>query len=132
MSKFLDRYKTDKKLEEEGQWVDLGDEILVKVARLNSERSQAVRRKLEKPYSKIRGNIPEDISEEILTKQVAEAVLLDWKGVTDDNGKDLECTYENRYKMLKEFKDFRFDVVTCSMEAETFKVRQIEEVTKNS
>lgn len=132
MSKFINRYKTDRKLEEEGQWVEFGDDISVKVARLNSERSQAVRRKLEKPYSKIRGSIPEDIAEEILTKQVAEAVLLDWKGVTDENGKEIECTYENRYKMLKEFKDFRFDVVTCSVEAETFKGKQIEEVTKNS
>lgn len=132
MSKFVDRYKTDKDLEENGQWVDFGDGVLVKVARLNSERSQAVRRKLEKPYSKIRGSIPEDISEEILTKQVAEAVLLDWKGVTDENGKELECTYENRYKVLKEYKDFRFDVVTCAVEAETFKNKQVEEATKNS
>lgn len=132
MSKFINRYKTDRKLEEEGQWVEFGDDISVKVARLNSERSQAVRRKLEKPYSKIRGSIPEDIAEEILTKQVAEAILLDWKGVTDESGKEIECTYENRYKMLKEFKDFRFDVVTCSVEAETFKGKQIEEVTKNS
>lgn len=132
MSKFYDRYKTDKKLEEEGQWVDFGDGVKVKIARLNSERSLAARRKLEKPYSKIRGSIPEDIQEEILTKQVAEAVIIAWEGVTDEAGKEIECTYENRIKILKEFKDFRFDVVTASVEAETFKAKQVEEATKNS
>lgn len=132
MSKFYDRYKTDKKLEEEGQWVDFGDGVKVKVARLNSERSLAVRRKLEKPYSKIRGSIPEDIQEEILTKQVAEAIIIAWEGVSDENGKEIECTYENKVKILKDFKDFRFDVVTASVEAETFKAKQNEEVLKNS
>lgn len=132
MTTFYARYKTDKKLEEEGQWVDFGDGVKVKVARLNSERSIAARRKLEKPYSKIRGSIPESIQEEILTKQVAEAVIIAWEGVTDERGKEIECTYENKVKILNEFKDFRFDVVTASVEAETFKAQQIEEISKNS
>lgn len=131
MTNFVNRYQTDKTLEENGQWVNLGDGIEVKIARLNSERSQAVRRRLEKPYSKMRGEIPTQIQEEILTKQVAEAVLLDWKGVELESGKPLEPTLENKIKILTEFKDFRQDVVFVSMEAETFKNASVEEATKN-
>lgn len=131
MSNFVDRYKTDKNLEENGQWVDLGEGVEIKIARLNSERSQAVRRRLEKPYSKMRGEIPAQIQEDILTKQVAEAVLLDWKGVELEVGKPLDPTLENKIKVLTEFKDFRQDVVFVSMEAETFKTAKAEEATKN-
>ena len=131
MSRFMERYKTDRNLEENGQWVELGDGLEIKVARISSERSKAVRHRLEKPYAKMRGEIPTSIQEQILIKQIAEAVLLDWKGVTDDEGKAIECTVDAKVKMLTEFKDFLQDVVMVAMEAETFKAQKIEEASKN-
>lgn len=131
MSRFMERYKTDRNLEENGQWVELGDGLEIKVARISSERSKAVRHRLEKPYAKMRGEIPTSIQEQILIKQIAEAVLLDWKGVTDDEGKAIECTLDAKIKMLTEFKDFLQDVVMVAMEAETFKAQKIEEASKN-
>lgn len=130
-SKFQDRYKTDKSLEEQGVWVALGDGIEIKVARMSSERSQAVRRRLEKPYAKIRNNLPEDIVEKLIIQQLAEAVLLDWKGVDGEDGKPLECSIPNKVKVLTEYKDFTNDVITCSAEKETFKAQATEEVAKN-
>lgn len=131
MSRFMERYKTDRNLEENGQWVELGDGLEIKVARISSERSKAVRHRLEKPYAKMRGEIPTSIQEQILIKQIAEAVLLDWKGVTDEEGKAVECTLDAKIKMLTEFKDFLQDVVMVAMEAETFKAQKIEEASKN-
>lgn len=136
MPSFLERYKTDKNLEESGVWVDYGDGIEVQIRRLNSAKSRETRRRLEKPYTKgFRGqDMPESLQEELLNKQVAEAIVVDWKGVPDpDNeGKELPCTPENVLKMVQRFPDFRDDIMAASMERATFQQEELKEAEKNS
>lgn len=130
MSKFFDRYSTNRKAEEDGQWVDFGDGVKVKVRRLNSAKSKETRRRLEKPYkNQFRAGVdfPDSLQEELMNKQLAEAIIVDWEGVPELNdkgqpieGKFAECTPENVLRMVAMFPDFREDVVTASMERATF------------
>lgn len=134
MSGFLERYQTDKNLEEEGVWVDLGGNVQVKVARITSRKSKEVRRKLERPM--VRKNRSDDLSidqlEQLMTEQLAQAVIKDWRGVTDDEGNDLPCTVENCRTILTKFPDFREDVATASLEKETFRTAALQEELGNS
>lgn len=151
MAGFMDRYSTDKTLEEEGVWVDYGEGLKVKIRRLNSKHSREVRRKLEKPYAaQFRGReMPESLQEELLNKQLAGSIVVDWEGVPDpDNapqfladgvtpdpknpGTMLPYSPENVLRMVKEFGDFRDDILTAAMEKTTFQKEQRKEAEKNS
>lgn len=129
------RFQTDKVLEENGVWVDFGDGLEVKVARFNSARSKEVRRRLEKPFKGVfrsGQDLPEDKSTDILVKQMAEAIILDWKGVLGPDGKVLEPTLENKIKVLTDLPDFREVIATAALESATFKTLEDEEAGKNS
>lgn len=133
---FLSRYTTDKSAEEDGQWVDYGDGLEVKLRRLNSVKSREVRRKLEKPYAKqFRGqDMPDSISEMILNNQLAKAIVVDWKGVPnpEDAEKPLPCTEENVLRMVQDYPDFREDILAAAMERATFQKEELAAAEKNS
>jgi hypothetical protein len=136
MGKFADRYKTNRKVEEEGQWVDFGDGIEVKLRRLNSDHSKETRRKLEKPYQSMYRNrdMPDALQEELMIKQLSQSIVVDWKGVPDpaDDEKMIPCTQENVAKVMTQVRDFRDDVVQASMTAATFQDADREVVEGNS
>ena len=133
MSGFLQRYQTNKGWEEEGIWVDMGGGVQVKVTRITSQKSREVRRRLEKPLMrKTRGDdLPLETLEYLLTEQLAQAVIVDWRGVTDENGNDLPCTLEHRREILTKFPDFREDVATAAMSRVTFQEEAQEEEMGN-
>lgn len=133
MSSFLQRYKTDKNLEENGVWVDFGD-VRVKIARITSKRSRDVRRQLERKYArKFRGqDIPHDVMEKILIEQLAQAVVMDWKGVTDASGREIPFNTEAARSIFTEFPDFREDVASAALMKETFLEEAREEELGNS
>jgi hypothetical protein len=143
MAGFKERYSTDRKLEEEGVWVDYGDGLKVQVRRLNSKHSRETRRKLEKPYTAQFRNrdMPESLQEELLNKQVSQSVVVNWEGVEDPSApepkegeqpKMLPYSQENVLRMVTEFPDFRDDILTASMSQATFQKEQRKEAEKNS
>lgn len=136
MPNFMDRYSTDKDAEEQGQWIDYGDGLKVKLRRLNCTKSREVRRKLEKPYAKQFRNteMPESILEMLLNNQLAKAVVVDWEGVPNPNkpSEQLPCTEENVLRMIQDFPDFRDDILTASMERATFQKEDTKAAEGNS
>lgn len=135
MANFFDRYNTDKKLEEDGVWIDFGDGLKVKVRRLSSKHSRETRRKLEKPYvAQFRNReMPDSLQDEILNKQVATSIIVDWEGVPNpDNPKEmLVFSPDNALDMIKKFSDFRDDILTAALERTTFEKEQREAARKN-
>jgi hypothetical protein len=134
MSKFSERYATNTQIEEDGQWVDFGEGIKVRVRRLNSKFSRDVRRKLEKPYTAMyRGReMPESLQEELMVKQLAQAIVVDWEGVEDESGKTMPFSMDNAVKIFTVYRDFRDDVVTASMERATFQTEEQKAAEGNS
>lgn len=135
MGKFSERYATDTKIEEDGQWVDFGEGVKVKVRRLNSKFSRDVRRKLEKPYTAMyKGrDMPDSLQEELMIKQLAQGIVVDWEGVEDpDTDKPLPFSSDNAMKVFVAYKDFRDDIVTASMERATFQREEQKAAEGNS
>jgi hypothetical protein len=135
MAGFLDRYNTDRSLEEDGVWVDFGDGLKVQVRRLTSKKSREFRRKLEKPYTAQFRNreMPDSLQEELLNKQVSGVVIVNWEGVAnpDKPSEQLEFSPDNALTMCQKFPDFRDDVLTAAMERTTFEKEQRENARKN-
>lgn len=125
---FLSKYKTDKDAETNGVWVEVDNGVELKVARINNDKAREERRRLEKPYRNFANGAPEHVQEDILRKVVSKHVLLDWKGVTDDDGKPLTFSAETAEKLFKEFPDFLNDVLNLSMARETFAAEATEAV----
>jgi len=135
MSNFTMRYGTDKTLEEEGAWVELGDDIRVRIIRAKSARSRKVLRALQKPYENMTRSgreLPEEVSQKIAREWAASAIVLDWEGVTDEDGNPLAFSRESAIQVFDAFPDFLDEVVTFSQLAETFRNEVVAEKAKNS
>lgn len=137
----FDLCETDTAAEEEGRWfVDIfgdGSNIDVKLRRLMSTASQTVRRRLDKGYRKYIKNgvyIDDEIALRVLNEQVAEAVLIDWRGVkVRENGKlvDLPYSKENALMLLSRLRHFRDGVVLMSQNLDNFRVEERADTEKN-
>lgn len=122
---FFKRYKTDKTLEENGVWVDLGEDVHVLVGRLTSKRTREVRRRLMRPYESMR-EVPPELEDKINIQVMAEAVLLDWRGITDEEEKAIPYSREAAIKLLSDFPDFRDEVAGASLRRDIFRANELE------
>jgi hypothetical protein len=133
MANLSDLYSFDKAAFEDGTWVDIGHGISVKVRSPQSAHSKAVRKKLEAPYAALtRGGkeLPDDIAENILIKQMAQSLIIDWKGV-EDNDQPIPATPETIEAQLRKYQFFREDVASVIAQRDTYKARVDEEDVGN-
>ena len=134
MSTFAERYQTDRTLEEEGAWVDLGDGIKIKVARIQSRRARRVLTRLYRPYENLRQSgrkVPESVQETITRQWLAEGVLLDWEGVSDAAGNEIAFSAAHALQVFEAFPDFLDEVAFFSREQETFRAERLEAAKGN-
>jgi len=105
-------FATDKKLELEGVWHDLGEGAGVLIARIGNRRYQnALNKTLADNRTMIKtGLMSEEAAEKDLCEIIADTILLDWKNI-DDDGQPLPYTKENAVAMLIKYPDFRVLVV---------------------
>lgn len=129
----FNRFKMDEKKEEQGVWVNFGEGLKVKVRRFKSKASQDARKELEKPFTAElrRGPLDEKIAEDLLLRQMAKAIIVDWEGVTDEEGNELECTFETKLDVLKALPEFRDEIVSIAIDRDSFKAALDEEAEKN-
>lgn len=131
-------FGTNQKLEEDGAWVDVNDfyGLKIKIRRL---RSDAVIKAFEKIVRETYGDgklrTPDQLSaeqsDEILRRQLAEAVLIDWKGLKDtETGDEIPYSTEMSYQLMG-IKDFREFVYQASNERSTFREKANKDAEKN-
>ncbi len=126
-------FATDRQAEQDGVWVALGDGARVKVARFNNPRHRAVLDRLRRPYRSLimsGRDLPDDVAETMTVEATADAILLDWDGISE-NGAPLPFSRETARRLLSELPDFRDAVAFLSMQAETFRREALETATKN-
>ena len=135
MVSFRDSYSQDPHLVENGAWVEFDDGVRVQIRSFQSKESKDVRKRLMLPHAAFerRGkSLPDDVSEQILIRQMAEAIIVSWEGVTDAEGNVLECNLENKLAILtdKSLTPFRDDIAMAAAERNTFKRAVVENTVK--
>lgn len=121
-------FQTDSKLEEDGAWVEVNGfyGLKIKVRRLRSEASmKAYERIVIETFGEGKLRTPNDINKdqslEILKRQLAEAVLIDWKNLRDtDTGEEIPYSVETALELM-EIADFREFVYQAASERDTFR-----------
>lgn len=125
----ISSFATDLDLEENGVWVDIGDGGSLLIARLGNPRYTKAVREISKPHKALIRNktISEDLSDELLLKAMAQAILLDWKGIEDDKGKEIKYSKDAAFQLLKDLRDFRNLVTEICQEQAAFRRDELAE-----
>ena len=129
-------FKTDTSVETQGAWVDYDDGVSIRVARAGGS-NKAYLKEVEKAYRKHRRGIDletigRDVLRKIMIEVYAKTVILDWKGVTDADGKELVFNQENVKKILTDLPDLFDDLQTMAGKQALFLAAEVEDQTKNS
>jgi hypothetical protein len=107
---------------EDGTWVRLDKESAVKVRSPQSAHSRALRKKLEAPYVHLmRGGkeLPEDVAEDLLFKQMSQSLIMDWKGIKE-RGVVVDPTPASIEAMLRKYTRFRDMIGGIIANADTY------------
>lgn len=124
---------TDSKAELDGAWVTfpLVTDIEVKIARFMNPHHENVLKKLRKPYTDYKRQPSDEQANKILIESISEAVLLDWKGVKEDD-KDVKYSKDEAIRILSmpEARDFLDFIVQASSDLNTYRKERIEESGK--
>lgn len=128
------QFKTNEAAEVAGVWVPISGTAKIKVARTGNPRHDACIKRLCTPYLKP-GMRVTDLSEEtwkqITIEAMAEAILVDWEGITDDQDHTVPYSVEEAKKVLS-LKDFLEFVSKIAVSMENFREARIAELEKNS
>jgi len=126
-------FGTDKNLEDGGKWFDIGDNARIRVARFGNRRHKKALADLRAPYKPLLlrgGTIPDDANDDIITESIALAVLLDWEGLLDKDGKTIPFSVDACRDALTTYKDFLELVSQLSLDSTNFRTQMQEEIVK--
>ena len=100
----INSLRVDPEKMESGVWVPFMDGVEIKVARLGNRSFNTLVRKLTEPFRKEQrdGQVPDEQMEDVMLKATAKTLLLDWKGVEDENGKALKYSAKQAYEWFKD------------------------------
>lgn len=125
----------NKDLEEEGRWIDLDDQTAIKIRAFGCQAVIDLRDKEMKPYQALLragAEIPKDKNEDIGLKVIAGAIIADWKGIRNAEGKIVPYSADEAYHILKALPKFAGFVINYSTEAQNFKEELREDSAGNS
>ena len=132
--------ETDREVEKTGIVLDYGmnskkQPIQIRIARAGgaNERYSKLLELRTKPYRRqIQNETLDNAVAEKITKEVyAKAVVLGWSGVEDENGKELEFSFENCMKLFDDLPDLWTDIQQQSTKAALFRADILEQDAKN-
>jgi hypothetical protein len=126
------KFGTDHTLEEDGVWIQLGENARILIARLNNPAYDKLRKRLTRPFANFRGGtIPEEDALRIFRQCMSETIILDWDGIAL-GGKPLPYSKANALKLLTEYKDFADFVAGQAANIQNFQDETEEARAKNS
>jgi len=131
--KLSDTFGTDRDLESNGKWFDIGDNARIRVARFGNKKHRQALNELRGPYKPLLlrgGQIPDEANDAIITESLARAILMDWDGLLDDAGDPLPFSVENAHDAMKDYKDFLELVSQLSLDAANFRTQMQEDIAK--
>lgn len=141
MKSIYSQFKMDGKLEQEGIWLEYGQledgtPIRVKIARAGGGNI-AFNKALEKatrPHKKAlqHNALDSKVAERIYREVFADTVILDWQGITGQNGEMIPFNRENVLKVLEDLPEFFSDLREQAHAAANYRLDELEGDLKNS
>lgn len=133
-SALFSKFKMDETREENGVWVDFGDDVKIKIRRLKAKASTDARAELDKPFANEirRGTMNPETAKDLALKQVAKGVIADWKGINFPGEPMLPYTPENAYRILKALPELADNIIGIAADAEVFKAAMDADAEGNS
>lgn len=130
-------YERDTKREEEGVWTKLSAPgVEVKLRSLSSDFYADTVEKLQKPHLQLirKRKLPAEVSRQLAIKAVCHGAIVDWKGVYDNDGKEIPFSAQTAYDILgrSSMKDLVEEIIGQAQEIELFKQEEKEDTEKNS
>lgn len=121
----FDAYQTDKSMEEDGAWVELRGGIQVRIRSEQSSTAREYATKLTKQQRQIlQANgwvLPTNLQDRNEVLMCKNALVVDWKGVVDEDGEELKCTPANVERICTVLPRFRSDILQAARLDETYK-----------
>lgn len=131
----LSSLKNNVAAEVAGVWVPYAAGIEVKIARLGNPKYEAYLRKLSAPHTRqLRdGELDNTVAEELTKRAMARHILLDWRGMEDDDGNEMVYSEQLAFEVLSnpEYRDFYRDIMEMANKRATFKEQEHVEAAKN-
>ena len=115
-------FATDAIAEQDGKWFEFGTDARIKLRSFSSKISRDVRKTLEKPYiglTRSGTSLPDDILEDLLVKQMAKALIVDWSGFTDE-GKEIPYSSDVAETLLSKYPKLRDRIAKIIADDESF------------
>ena len=123
-------FKTDTKAEIKGIWREIGYGASILVARKgNTKYNELFLEKMEQISTKKK--IDDEESKYMMYEIVAKSILLDWKGIYDENEKEIEYSVEQAIKTFETCKDFYTLVFDIASNMDNYLECNLEESKKN-
>lgn len=131
-----DRFATDATTEEQGQWVDFGDGVELRIAATASRRADRALERHRAQYHRhyVHGRtIPLDVRLEA-DISLAAAVLVDWRGpgITGRDGQPIPYSADAARQLMTDLRELREQVLLTARQAETFRKERLEDLGKTS
>lgn len=129
----ISAFAVDEKLEVGGFWKDLGGGSSVRIARAGNRAYNKKLRELMKPYRGPMGllEMSDETAHRVFVEAMAGTVLVDWKGLSDEDGKDVPYSEKKAIEWMLKYKEFYKIIDALSNDIANFQ-SNIEEVTKDN
>lgn len=125
------QYKTNESVEQKGIILDYGDfEIVVARAGGANKRYQLMMEKKTRPFRNL-SSLSDDRLMAILREVYAETVVLSWKNVCGQDGKDIPFSKENFVKLMIDLPDLFRDIIDQASSMAAFRETILEQDAKN-
>ena len=128
-------FGTNKELEKNGAWVEIDNHTRFLIARIGTVGCEydKLLRVVTKPHRRAIEN--ESISPELVTKitteTFAKTAVLNWQGVKDEEGNDIQFSKENAVKLLSDLPELADILITFARDFQNYRREQLEEDSKN-
>lgn len=126
------KYGTSSALENEGRWFELGENAAIKVARDGNRAHKEALKRLWRPHrAALRaGSLPDEQIERMAVEAMAEALLLDWRGI-EEEGVVVPYSREAALRLLTRYPDFRNSVAALSADMANYQAEEEEAARGN-
>lgn len=119
-------FKTNTNLEKDGVWFEISIGVSFLLRRFGGANSNKVAQamaKYHKPYAKLieSKKLSDEETSEIMAKVFVDSCLIDWKGVTDEKGDTLDCSFENGVTLFKNLPELFNTVFQYCQGVESFR-----------